>query len=235
MPLLECKKISKRYGRTSALEDVSFALEPGTITALLGLNGAGKSTLFRILAGLVGDYTGEILWRGESANRSIGSSMETAFLFDDPRLFEDFNALGNARLFCTLNEGSSRGPSDTTRATGFLGDAARKKVREYSHGMRCRLAFGLSTLYSKCSLLILDEPTNGLDVESLERLEIELRERATTYGAAVLFSTHYLETVERIADRAILLRKGRVLCEEGSGRLSAVGLRDRLLDRGGER
>ncbi len=201
---------------------------------MLGLNGAGKSTLFRILAGLVADFEGEVLWLGKPARRSVGPLPDTAFLFDDPMLFEDMDAAANARLFAALG-GVKASASALEKAAAFLGTAARRKVRGHSHGMRCRLAYALATLRPRAALLVLDEPTNGLDVEALEALEAELRGRADTAGTAVLFSTHYLETVERIADRAVILHKGRLQGAEEGPRPQAARLRDRLLSRDGER
>ena len=172
-----------------------------------------------------------MLWRGKPAPRSVGPLPDTAFLFDDPMLFEDRNAAANARLFAALG-GVRASRAVVGTATAFLGTAARKKVREHSHGMRCRLAYALATLYPRAALLVLDEPTNGLDVEALEALEVELRGRADKDGTAVLFSTHYLETVERIADRALILHKGRLQATEEGPRPQASRLRERLLVRG---
>ena len=177
------------------------------------------------------DFSGELFWHGKPARRSVGPLPDTVFLFDDPRLFEDMNAAANARLFAALGGVKAREAALET-ATAFLGPAARKKLREHSHGMRCRLAYTLATLYPRSALLVLDEPTNGLDVEALEALETELRDRADNDGTAILFSTHYLETVERIADRALILHKGRLQGAEVGPRPQAARLRERLLRRG---
>ena len=172
-----------------------------------------------------------MLWRGEPARRSVGPLPDTAFLFDDPVLFEDMSAAANGRLFAALG-GVRASRTAVEGAAAFLGTAARKKVREHSHGMRCRLAYALATLHPRAALLVLDEPTNGLDVEALGALEAELRGRADKDGTAILFSTHYLETVERIADRALILHKGCLLGAEEGPRPQASRLRERLLVRG---
>ena len=179
------------------------------------------------------DFEGKVLWQGKPARRSLGPLPDTAFLFDDPMLFEDRDAAANARLFAALG-GVKASKAGLGTAAAFLGTAAHRKVREHSHGMRCRLAYALATLYPRPALLVLDEPTNGLDVEALEALEAELRGRADNDGTAVLFSTHYLETVERIADRALILHKGRLQGAEEGPRPQAARLRERLLGRGHE-
>lgn len=240
MRLLECRGITKTYGRISALSEIDFVLEPGSVTAVLGLNGAGKSTLFRILAGLIVSFSGELYFRERKLRRGPGDSHDTMFLFDDPRLFEEFDERGNSRLIADLNGGWERsqaprraGTSAAMEATGS-DEAGRKRIGEYSHGMRCRLAFELFAAHSRPALMVLDEPTNGLDIEALERLEHDLAKRAREDGTAVLFSTHYLEMVERTADRALILRNGRLVAEATGKDLEASRLRSLLLGEAGK-
>jgi ABC-2 type transport system ATP-binding protein len=200
----------KRYGDLVALDDVTFALEPGSITALLGPNGAGKTTLLRIALGLAEATAGSVLvlgrpYRGlEHPSRQVGAVLESGDF--DPRR-SGRNHLKALALAAEI--GFDR--VEDVLALVELGVAAARPVRTYSLGMRRRLGLA-SALLGDPSLLILDEPANGLDPAGVHWLRGFLREFARA-GRTVLISSHVLAEVAQTVGSVLILNRGRLVAE----------------------
>lgn len=206
-PILELDGVRKTYGRTVALERVDLRVEPGELVGLLGHNGAGKSTLLQLVSGQVLPGEGTIRVAGidvredpDGARRRMGVVPET------PQLWDYLTAREFLELVRSLRGG---GDLDAALALAGLDGDADRLVREYSQGMRRKTAIAAACL-ARPPLLVFDEAINGLDPDSAARVKAHLRARCDE-GAAVLLSTHVLETVERLADRVVVLHHGRVI------------------------
>ncbi len=208
VPALEVAHVSRWYGNVVAVNDISFALGPG-VTGLLGPNGAGKSTLLHLLAGLLAPSAGVVRVAGRTA-------------FGDPGIYRDVGLVPereavpgyltghefvrlNAELQAVPDAGAA---ADRAIATVDLTDAAHRPIRTYSKGMRQRAKLAAALVHDP-HILLLDEPFNGMDPR--QRLHMMTLLRAmSAEGRAILFSSHILEEVERLADAVLVLYAGRL-------------------------
>lgn len=224
--MIEVEGVRKAYGRVVALDGVSFRVAPGELVGLVGHNGAGKSTLFRLLTGLTLPGEGTVRIDGIDVAADPNAARErVGFVPEEPTLWDYLTA----REFLEFVSGV-RGRGDILAAlelTG-LGDDADRLIREYSQGMRRKTALA-AAMVSDPPVLLLDEALNGLDPPSAARVKGELRRRCDA-GASVIFSTHVLETVERVTDRVILLRRGRVERDVKTADLGEGGLERLFLE-----
>lgn len=205
--LLGVRGVTKRYGKTTALEDVSFDLEGGKVLALIGANGAGKTTLIKCLLGLI-RFEGSVLVQGQDIARDGAKARRTiGYLPQNPALYPDLTVRETALFYARLK----RAPEEEARAlveSVGLAAHAEKRADELSGGMRQRLALAIALL-SDPALLVLDEPAAGLDISArleLRRLVQEQRGR----GKAVVLSTHWVEDVPYVADDVLLLDHGQI-------------------------
>jgi ABC-2 type transport system ATP-binding protein len=216
--VVHAELLSKRFGEVMAVEDLSFALEAGTITGFLGPNGAGKTTTLRMLLGLAAPTSGRALVFGadytelEGAALRIGAVLE-ATDFHPGRCGRDhLRTLGSAA-------GLSDARADEVLRLVELADAARRRVKGYSLGMRQRLGLA-AALLGDPELLILDEPANGLDPEGVRWLRDFLRAFAAE-GRTVLISSHVLAEVAQTVDQVLIINRGRLVVESSLEQLTA--------------
>lgn len=204
-PYLEISNLSKRYGSSHALENVSLTLAQGSVLALLGPNGAGKSTLFGCLLGVTQPTAGTIRFTGQT----LGGALQCRFGYVAERvsLYPQRTVADNARFFASL-KGNSRAEAERQIIRVGLGQVCGRKVRELSKGMLQRLGLAIA-LCGEPELLVLDEPFNGLDPALLETLQRILREE-NERGATLVLSTHTMSAVEPLATHVAILLKGRV-------------------------
>jgi ABC-2 type transport system ATP-binding protein len=207
-PALELQGVSRWYGNVVAVNDISFALGPG-VTGLLGPNGAGKSTLLHMMAGLLRPSAGRVLvegrpaWRDPSIYRSIGLTPEREAV--PGYLTGRELALLAARL---QRVPDAEAAAARAMATVDLGDAQDRAIDTYSKGMRQRAKVAAALVHDP-SILLLDEPFNGMDPR--QRLHmIELLRRMAADGRTILFSSHILEEVERLAQEVLVIYAGRL-------------------------
>jgi heme exporter protein A len=224
---VQLKGIVKDYGRQRALHAVSLRLQAGEATALLGENGAGKSTLMNILATLLRPTRGQVLYDGHprEALDPEGLRAALAVLSHEPRLYGDLSGRENLRFFARLYDlpGLPEIEEHIERLLERVGlaHAADRPVRTYSRGMTQRLAVA-RTLLHRPALLLLDEPTTGLDQAGVQLLLSLLREERDR-GAILLLTSHDLSAVAPLCDRAVLLRRGRVAGEARYPRGTCTG------------
>ena len=214
--LLRCDGVAMAFRSEQVLAGVSFALRRGEIVALVGRNGAGKSTLFRILAGLLRSWSGRLSFRGANCVAGLGARGDVSFSFDEQALFDAFDARDNIRLLATLRGAADREAALMERVRTDIPGARRKRLRSYSHGMKKRLLEIIAEDIISPRLLVLDEPTNGLDYEGIMQFEAAAR-RLAAQGTTVFFTSHYLEMVRRLADRVLVLADGVVAAEYRAG------------------
>jgi ABC-2 type transport system ATP-binding protein len=206
-------RLSKRFGRkVLAVDDLSFTVEPGSVTGFLGPNGAGKTTTLRMVLGLVHPSSGRATVSGmpyrklHHPSRIVGAALESSS-FHPAR-----TARNHLRVMCVV-DGLPFARADEVLELVGLKDAARRKVRGFSMGMRQRLSLA-AALLGDPRVIVLDEPANGLDPEGIRWLRGLLRHLADQ-GRTVLVSSHQLNEVQEIADRVVILNHGR-LVQSGS-------------------
>lgn len=211
--MLEANGLSKTFGGKPALLDVSFKLERGEIYGLLGHNGAGKSTSLGIILGMVAPDEGEVFIDGVSVQSSRGVALrKVGAIFEAPAFYDYMSGWENLKILMSYSGGfDERAAREVIERVG-LSKRAGSKVRTYSHGMRQRLALA-QALLPEPELLLLDEPTDGLDPEGIKWFRefiLGLREER---GMTVLFNSHLLSEVELMCDRVAILREGRRVFE----------------------
>lgn len=199
----------KRYHEAAAVNDVSFAVAGGEIFGLLGANGAGKSTLLKCSLGLLRPTSGEILVDGvQSVREPLEARRRIGYLPEELHLYERLTGWEFLELVCGLkNEECGAEVEENFRYFGLF-DRRHELIGDYSLGMRKKIGI-LAALVGRPKLLLLDEPLNGLDAESMRRLRLRLEERARE-GAAVVLSSHVMGFVERVCGRVVILKKGVV-------------------------
>jgi ABC-2 type transport system ATP-binding protein len=209
---VEVRGLTKTFGTVRAVSDLSFTVEPGSVTGFLGPNGAGKTTTLRMVLGLEHPDSGTATFGGTPYTalrdpvRTVGAVLETAF--HPARSGRD-----HLRVYCRA-AGLPVGRADEVLVQVGLTDAADRRAGGYSLGMRQRLALA-TALLGDPAVLVLDEPANGLDPEGIQWLRGFLLHLAHTEGRTVLVSSHLLAEIEQTVDRVVIVGAGR-LVREGS-------------------
>ncbi len=206
-PLLEVRNLELSYGRQKVINDVSFDLYPGRVLALIGPNGAGKSSIMRILAGLVMPEKGKLLLKGKSLSSHSTIHRSAGFFIEGPDFYKNLNARQNLVLLKKIRR-DEQSVTDLLRMVG-IEYAATKKVRKFSRGMKQRLGIA-QALLGDPSILVLDEPFNGLDPEVKQFLMDLIKKLAAEKNKAILISSHLLSDLEAVADDFVLLSEGQV-------------------------
>ncbi|HWR53469.1 MAG TPA: ABC transporter ATP-binding protein [Bryobacteraceae bacterium] len=208
-PVIETEKLSRRFGPVCAVESVDLHTEPGAVYAFLGANGAGKTTTIRMLLGLIRPDAGAVRLFGEPFRRSALARVGS--LVESPSLYPHLTGRENLEVIRRMVGGST---SDIARALDSvrLSDAADRLVSGYSLGMRQRLGLGLA-LFGAPDLLVLDEPTNGLDPAGIREVRELVAALPAERGITVFLSSHLLAEVENVATHVGIIDRGRMLFE----------------------
>ncbi|MFZ3568367.1 ABC transporter ATP-binding protein [Streptomyces sp. BH097] len=208
--------VTKTYGAVRAVDGLSLELHAGETVALLGPNGAGKSTTLDLLLGLRPADTGEVRVFGTSPREAITAGRVGAML-QSGGLMDEVTVRELVRLGCALHPKPS--PADEVLARAGLTGIADRKVNKLSGGQEQRVRFALATA-GDSDLIVLDEPTTGMDVSARQAFWATMREQAEQ-GRTVLFATHYLEEADAIADRVLVLHRGRLLADGTAAEIKA--------------
>ncbi len=201
--------LRRTFGRVVAVERVDLAVAPGELVVLVGHNGAGKTTTLRVLTGELPPTEGSVHVDGIDVHADPGTARRRlGYVPEFPLLFDHLTAREFLELVAAL-----RGEGDVEDALDFagLGQDADRLVREYSQGMRRRTALAAAVM-ARPPVLVLDEALNGLDPPAAARVRDRLLALRDA-GAAILLSTHVLELAERLADRIVVLARGRVVAD----------------------
>jgi ABC-2 type transport system ATP-binding protein len=222
--MLELRRVSKHFASIPAVDDVSFCARPGQVTGYLGPNGSGKSTTMKMITGLIERTAGHILFDGKRIEDDlIAYKRRLGYVPEEPNLYNHLSAVEYLTMVAQLRDLPARVSS--ARIDGLLrlfslhGDR-HASISGYSKGMRQKVLLAAALLHNP-DLILLDEPFSGLDVASalvLRSLIQELAER----GKVVLFSSHELETVERVCSRVVILHRGKVVADDSIERLRSL-------------
>jgi len=216
--MIESNGLTKRFGGRTVVQDVTFACEPGTVTGFLGPNGAGKTTTLRMLCGLSEPDAGSAAVLGGAYRALPNPGRRVGMLLDASAQHPGRRGRETLALSARLMGVPEQRADELLTVVGLDRSAARKRVRQYSLGMRQRLGLA-HALLGDPEVLILDEPANGLDPEGMRWMRSLLRDFADR-GGTVLLSSHLLAEVEAVADQLVII---------GGGRIAAAGSREELL------
>jgi ABC-2 type transport system ATP-binding protein len=208
---LEVKALTKTIGKKTIVDDVSFQVERGEIFGLLGPNGAGKTTIIRMIVSLINRTGGDVLINGHDLNDSFTEAMnELGAIVENPEFYKYLSGYKNLKHYArmALSDITEERIQEVTELVG-LENAIKDKVRTYSLGMRQRLGVAQAILH-KPSILILDEPTNGLDPQGIREFRDYLRLLASQ-GTSVLVSSHLLSEMQLMCDRFAIIEKGKLI------------------------
>ncbi|WP_438420855.1 ATP-binding cassette domain-containing protein [Bacillus siamensis] len=209
-PALILKNVSKTINHTPIVQSISFDVRKGEIFGLLGPNGSGKTTIFRMIVQLIKKTEGTISFRGRPDSDFEYFMKHIGVIIEGPDMYPNMTALQNLKYFTRLRSTSMK-TDDLMNILAKVGleQAARKKVKHFSLGMKQRLGLAYSLLHNP-GLLILDEPMNGLDPKGMKELRTILSDLAKQ-GVSILLSSHLLSEMEEICDRVAYIKKGLIL------------------------
>ncbi|MGS7228028.1 lantibiotic protection ABC transporter ATP-binding protein [Streptococcus pyogenes] len=207
--MLKIQNLKKSYGKRTILNNVNMNIPKGKVYALIGPNGAGKSTIMKILTGLVSKTSGSIIFEGREWSRrdlrKIGSIIE------EPPLYKNLSAYDNMKVVTRMLGVSESTILPLLNKVG-LGNIDKRPVKQFSLGMKQRLGIAISLINSP-KLLILDEPTNGLDPIGIQELR-EIIESFKSEGMTIMISSHILSEVEHLADFIGFIYEGKIILEK---------------------
>ena len=213
MNIIEVKELSKSYKDNKAVDNISFNVEQGRIYGILGPNGAGKSTTIKMLAGLLSQDSGTIVYEGASTiekwSKNIGLVPQNIAIYDE------LTAKENISFFVSLDGITGKEKEERIAQTlKFVGleDVKDKPAKEYSGGMKRRLNIACAIVHAP-KLIIMDEPTVGIDPQSRNYI-LESVKNLNKHGTSVIYTSHYMEEVEAICDRIIILDKGHIILND---------------------
>lgn len=202
--ILDIENLTKKFGTVTALKDLSFKIEKGNVYGILGPNGSGKSTTLGIVLNVVNKTSGQFKWfNGESPHQAL---KRVGAIIERPNFYPYMSAEQNLRLVCKI-KGAPVSRIDEKLAIVNLLDRKADKFNTYSLGMKQRLAIA-SALLNNPEVLILDEPTNGLDPQGIHQIR-EIIKTIAKDGTTILLASHLLDEVEKVCSHVLIIRKGQ--------------------------
>ncbi|MBM1106422.1 ABC transporter ATP-binding protein [Aurantibacter crassamenti] len=202
--ILTVQNLTKKFGHLTAVNDLSFTIEKGNVYGILGPNGSGKSTTLGIVLNVVNRTKGEFSWF--NGNTSTHEALKkVGAIIERPNFYPYMTAAQNLKLVCKIKEVSTDKVDEKLELVGLL-DRKNSKFKTYSLGMKQRLAIA-SALLNDPEILILDEPTNGLDPQGIHQIR-EIIKKIAAQGTTILLASHLLDEVEKVCSHVVILRKG---------------------------
>jgi len=213
--ILTVQNLTKKFGYLTAVKDLSFTIEKGNVYGILGPNGSGKSTTLGIVLNVVNKTSGEFSWfNGKTTTHN--ALKKVGAIIERPNFYPYMTALQNLKLVCKIKDVGEEKIEENLALVGLL-DRKNSKFKTYSLGMKQRLAIA-SALLNDPEILILDEPTNGLDPQGIHQIR-EIIKTIAAKGTTILLASHLLDEVEKVCTHVIILRKGEKLY---SGRVDSL-------------
>ncbi|MDR0268207.1 ABC transporter ATP-binding protein [Paenibacillus sp.] len=220
--VLSLRGVSKTIGNKKIVDQLSFDIHEGEIVGLLGPNGAGKTTTIRMIAGLIQMTEGDVFVRGSSIRREWKKAIRhIGAIIENPEFYPYMTGYDNLKQYQLMNDWISNSRIDEVVRLVGLENAMKKKVKAYSLGMRQRLGIAQALLHEP-SVLILDEPTNGLDPAGIREMRDYLKTIAREEGISILVSSHLLLEIEQLCSRVVVIQEGKLITERS------------LVDKGGD-
>ncbi|MCM1268480.1 MAG: ABC transporter ATP-binding protein [Bacteroidales bacterium] len=219
--LIETHNLTKRYGKTLSVNTLNMEVPPGAVYGFLGPNGAGKSTTLKMILGLVKPTAGQVTLFGSALDEKnrIRLLADTGSLIESPSYYGHLTGAENLYIIQTL-KGCTKSDVDEVLKIVRLTDARNKLAGHYSLGMKQRLGLA-AALLGFPKLLILDEPTNGLDPAGIQEMRELIRSLPTEYGITVVVSSHLLSEIDQMADHVGIIRKGELVYQDTLASLHA--------------
>ncbi|WP_017414611.1 ABC transporter ATP-binding protein [Clostridium tunisiense] len=226
--VLEVKDIHKSLGGRKIIKGVTFEVKEGEIFGFLGANGAGKTTTIRMLVGLIKPDSGSITIMGHDIQKDLVKALrQVGAIVENPDLYKDLTGRENLKVFARMYGKVSKEKIEEVIDTIGLKERIDDKVKKYSLGMKQRLGLGQALLCSP-KLLILDEPTNGLDPVGIYEFRNIVRKLARENNTAVFISSHILAEIEQICDRVAFVQSGTISAVEELSNLTKEDTLDRI-------
>ena len=212
-PVIQLKNLYKKFGSRLAVEDLTLQVPAGEIYGLLGHNGAGKSTAIGMMLGQVWPTSGDVRVCGQdvTAHRRL-ALQKVGAIFESPAFYDYLSGRRNLEILSSYSAPISRKRIQAVIEWVGLSGRENSKVRTYSHGMRARLALA-QALLPQPELLILDEPSDGLDPEGIHEMRLTIQRLHRELGLTILLSSHFLNEVEQLCTRIAVLKRGRMVFE----------------------
>lgn len=205
--ILTVSNLTKKFGYLTAVKDLSFTIEKGNVYGILGPNGSGKSTTLGIVLNVVNETQGGFTWF-DGTTTTHEALKKVGAIIERPNFYPYMTATQNLKLVCKIKEVSTDKIEEKLELVGLL-DRKNSKFKTYSLGMKQRLAIA-SALLNDPEILILDEPTNGLDPQGIHQIR-EIIKKVASQGTTILLASHLLDEVEKVCSHVVILRKGEKL------------------------
>lgn len=212
--VLEVQNLSKSYKSFEAVKNISFSVFKGDVFGFLGPNGAGKSTTIRMITSMISPSAGEVKLFGKSLRTNrIEIMRKVGAIVESPDMYGYLSAFDNLRILAKMSEvnHSSSRIMEVLELVG-LHERAKSKVKTFSHGMKQRLGIAQSLIHDP-EMIILDEPANGLDPQGIVEIRTLIKRLSKEFGKTIVLSSHILSEVELIANRMVIINKGKVVVE----------------------
>jgi ABC-2 type transport system ATP-binding protein len=209
--LVQLKNVKKKIGKKEIIKGLTFDVYPGEVFGFLGPNGAGKTTTIRMMMGLMSITEGEIIIAGKNITTEYSEAIQyVGGIVENPEMYKFLTGYQNLIHFSRMHQGITKQRIDEVIELVGLQNRIRDKVKTYSLGMRQRLGLAQALLH-KPKLLILDEPTNGLDPAGIREIRDYMRKLAREEGLAVIVSSHLLSEMEMMCDRIAIIQQGSIV------------------------
>lgn len=222
--ILKVENVTKIYGKKTVLDNVSFSIKEGEIVGLVGPNGAGKTTVMKIITGLTPKYEGNVYIGNENIKNKLKNKTKTknvGCIIETPGFYPSLTGEENLKFFAELSGLEDLSEIEEIVESLGLQNAMKKKVGSYSLGMRQRLGIAQAVL-TYPPLLILDEPTNGLDPNIIPEIRKFIINIAKNKKVAVLISSHILSELEIMCDKIVFIQKGQIIVPEDTNSLEST-------------
>ncbi|WP_281884846.1 ABC transporter ATP-binding protein [Paenibacillus sp. YYML68] len=208
VPAVQLNKVTKTIKNRKILSDINLTIDYGKVVGIVGHNGSGKSILFRLISGLVKPTIGEIIVHGETLHKKASFASNTSFILEKPGFLEQYSGFDNLKFLADIKRKiNSEQIGNTIKRVG-LDPEDRKPVKTYSLGMKQKLAIA-QAIMEQPELILLDEPMNGLDEDSVEQMYNIIREE-NQRGATILISSHHKIDIETLCQQVYKVNAGTI-------------------------